>query len=145
MQRKGSTRYLFSVKMVNTKSMTQAKEQAKANAKIAQLTLIKSKVPIANSKMSSALRKLKKAVPDYLALIWEVGEETERDEMVVVIQRNWPKLEDSSDELQYAMAELLDAISKATATELNEDPNKMTTEQKKEIVEITTEYLTFQN
>ena len=48
MQRKGSTRYLFSVKMVNTKSMTQAKEQAKANAKIAELTLIKSKVPIAN-------------------------------------------------------------------------------------------------
>ena len=135
--------------MVNTKSMTQAEEQGKAepaktNAKIAELTQIKSKLSSsAKLKISLALRKLKMALPDYMALKEEVGEESERDAMAVVIQRNWPKLKASSEELEDTVAELLDAISKATDTELKEDPNKMIAEQKKEVDEITTEYLTF--
>ena len=83
------------------------------------------------------------ALPDYMALKEEVGEELERKAKAVVIQRNWPKLEASSEELEDTMAELLDAISKATATELNEGPNKMIAEQKREVNKITTEYLTF--
>ena len=39
------------------------------------------------------------------------------------------------------MAELLDDISKATATELKEDPYKMIAAQQKEIEEIATEYI----
>ena len=95
--------------MVNTKSMTQAKEQAKAeqaktNAKIAELTQIMNKVVTTKLKMSSALMKLKMALPDYMALKDEVGEELERDAMAVVIQRNWPKLEASSEGLEETMA-----------------------------------------
>ena len=56
------------MKIVYTKSMTHAEEQAKTNAKIAELTQIKSKVATANLKMTSALRKLKMALPDYMAL-----------------------------------------------------------------------------
>ena len=78
-----------------------------------------------------------------MALKEEVGEESERDAIAVAIQRNWPKLEASSEELEETMAEVWDTISKATGTELNEDPNKMIAEQKKEVDEITTEYLTF--
>ena len=52
------------MKMVNTKSMTQAEDQVKANAKIAELTQIKSKVATAKLKMNSVLRKLKMALPD---------------------------------------------------------------------------------
>ena len=47
---------------------------------------MKSKVATAKLMMSSALRELKMAIPDYRTLKEEVGEESERDAIVVVIQ-----------------------------------------------------------
>ena len=47
-----------------------------------------------------------------------MGEESEKDATVIVIQTNWPKLEATANELEETMTVLLDAISKATATEL---------------------------
>ena len=79
--------------------------------------------------MNTSLRKLKMAVQDYLILKEETGYEKERDAMAVVIQTNWPRLEASSEELENSMAQLTDAISKANATELNEDPIKMIEEK----------------
>ena len=65
------------------------------------------------------------AVPDYLALKEEADAEKERDAMAVVIQTYWLRLEASSEELENSVAQLTDAISKANATELNEDLIKL--------------------
>ena len=125
--------------MVNTKSQTQVQAQNEANAKIAELTQIKSKVATAKIKMNTSLRKLKMAVPDYLALKGEAGAEKERDAMAVVIQTNWPRLEASSEELENTMAQLTDAISKANATDLGEDPIKMIEEKFRAVDDRTTD------
>ena len=87
--------------MVNTKSMTHPEEQAKANANIAELT-----------------QRLNMAFPDCFALKEEVDEKKEMDAMVVVIQRNWPKLEASSEVVEDAKTKLSHAISMANATEM---------------------------
>ena len=62
-----------------------------------KLTQKKSKVATAKVKMNTSLRKLKIAVPDYLALKEEAGADKERDSMADVIQTNWPRLEASSE------------------------------------------------
>ena len=93
--------------------------------------------------MNTSLRKLKMAVPDYLALKEEVGAEKERDAMAIIIQTNWPRLVASSKELDNSMDQLLDAISEANRTELNEDPIKMIDEISREVNDITTDYMTF--
>ena len=126
---------LFSdkVKMTNTRSGTLPEEQAKAeqakvtatNAKIAEMTQMKSKGINAKLKISIFLRKLKMGLTDYRHLKDKVGEELERDAMVIVIQSNWPKLEDTANELEESMTLLSDAISKATALELREDPKPL--------------------
>ena len=119
--------------MTITRSGHQAEEQAKSekakikatNAKIAELTQMKSKVATAKLKMNIFLRKLRMGLLDYRDLKDEVGEESERDAIIVVIQKKWPKVQASSNELEETMAELWDAFSKATSTELKEDPYEM--------------------
>ena len=79
--------------MTYTRSGVQAEEQAKAeqaevnaaNAKIVELTRMKSKVSNAKLKISLLLIKVKMGLSDYIDLKDEVGEETERDATVVLI------------------------------------------------------------
>ena len=53
---------------------------------------MENKVATSKLKMSIFLRKLRMGLSEYRYLKDEGGEESERDAMVVVIQKNWPKL-----------------------------------------------------
>ena len=72
-----------------------------------------------------------------------MGEESEKDATVIVIQTNWPKLEATANELEETMTVLSDTISKATTTTLREDPNTLIENQRKYIEVICEEYRTF--
>ena len=127
--------------MANTRSGTKTKEQAIAeqaelnttNAKIAELMQMKSRVTNVKLKMSIFLRKMKMGLVNYRDLKDEVGEESERDATVIVIQNNWLKLEATANKLEETIAVLSDSFSKATAAELGEDPNTLIENQKREI------------
>ena len=73
----------------------------------------------------------------------ELGEETEKDGTVVLIQTYVPKLEAIANTLQETTTALLDAITTATATELGGDPNTMIENFRKEGEEEYKEYMTF--
>ena len=68
--------------------------------------------------MSIFLRKMKMGLVDYRDLKDEVGEESEKNATVIVIQNNWSKLEATTNELEETMTTVLsDTISKVTEAE----------------------------
>ena len=92
------------------------------------------------------IQKLKVNMTDYRDSKEEVGAEEERDATVLVIQKNWSKMETIGTELNDAIEELSELVAKSEeGTEISDDPSIVITSFKKEAMKAHEKYVEFKD
>ena len=93
-------------------------------------------------KLECKVSKLKVSFTDYRDTKEEVGAEEERDTSVVIIQKNWPKMEALGTELNDAIKELSEIVATSEeGTEISDDPSTVIDSFKKEAKEAHKKYI----